>query len=177
MQLTGLHAKFDFEASGAIGKYWIKSGVSAPAGFLLIGGDAIVIERHPDSDPTVLGQQRVLLALPELAVDMKRARWLSRRGGFSAEAAHLCHLWRCVELKAFGKVILEFGFPKGEPLCDVLQRGDRRPRPLATATARRCRRRPPRAACPIQAGRRLQVSINTAAYKLIRELFEYSIRS
>lgn len=120
-----LERKFDFEGHGAIRDGWVKSTTLAPHGFVLAGGNAIVIEKEcAPGGPVKVPQQRcVLMALPEPAVDLKRAKLLNRRMGFTGEAILSCHLRRITELKAVGTVLLEFDYPSGEPLCDILKPG------------------------------------------------------
>lgn len=122
-QIIGLERKFHFESSGAIREGWIKSKTPAPKGFSLAGGDAIVIEKEEPGKC----QRCVLLALPELAVDLKRAKWLSRRMGFLDEASLVCHLRRSIEVKPMGATVLEFDYPLGTPLCDFLKQGNSLP--------------------------------------------------
>mmetsp|Transcript_121749 Transcript_121749/g.191072 ORF Transcript_121749/g.191072 Transcript_121749/m.191072 type:complete len:377 (-) Transcript_121749:42-1172(-) len=113
--------KFDFEAFGAVPNGWVKSTSRLPQAFLFAGSTCMVIEREEESAdgvPTI--ELRVLVALSEAAVDLQRAKWLCRRPGFNAEAAYLCHLCRSRECKASGSVVLEFDYPRGESLADVL---------------------------------------------------------
>lgn len=117
--------KFDFEAFGTVPTGWVRSTARVPDGFLYVGGSATVIEREVEDDAlaTAPRDKRVLLALSDAAVDMQRAKWLSRRPGFNAEAAMLCHLWRFKECKAAGVVVFEFDFPRGVSLSERLAEG------------------------------------------------------
>jgi hypothetical protein len=123
-QDLGLDKKFDFEAFGTIPSGWRISAARVPDAFAIVGGSAIVIEKASEEQSQSGApppDRRVLLALPDAAVDLQRAKWLSRRPGFTAEAASLCHLRRVKEVKASGSVVVDFDYPRGVPLTEVLQ--------------------------------------------------------
>jgi len=117
--------KYDFEAFGMVPQGWVRSTTRVPDAFLYAGGDACVIEKEVQEqsaeDTLPRRERRVVMALPELAVDLKRAKWLSRRPGFTADAASLCHLKRVKECKATGSVVIEFDYPHGVPLSEILE--------------------------------------------------------
>merc|ERR1719253_790514 len=67
----------DFFELGFVPSGWRLTYDEPPEGFLYAGGAAAVIE-SVGQPGAARPQRRVLVALPEWAVDMKRARWLVR---------------------------------------------------------------------------------------------------
>mmetsp|Transcript_6795 Transcript_6795/g.12934 ORF Transcript_6795/g.12934 Transcript_6795/m.12934 type:complete len:372 (+) Transcript_6795:62-1177(+) len=109
--------RVDFNHIGAVPVGWRVCDEPAPEGFLFAGGCACIIEEklRPELN------RRVLLSLPDSAVDVRRARLLTRVGG-RQEGRILCRVWRANYSSMNDQVILEFDFPVGEPLDKFLER-------------------------------------------------------
>jgi len=98
---------FNFERTGAIPSGWkLARNVTAPIGFRFTGGDACVIESLSSH------QRRVLVALPEWALDMSQCSWLIK---FRDGSKPLVRLWSAE--RYYDNAILEFDFPKGESVA------------------------------------------------------------
>jgi len=132
--------KIDFEGEGLVPEGWRTTDLAAPSGFLLVGGDACVIEMREEpqygaqtaeaqtagaqtaegaqeertepakADATAPSARRVLLALPEWAVDVPRAQWLTRLPP-GAEWQSLTRLWQVSPVPASGLVTFVFDLP------------------------------------------------------------------
>lgn len=110
--------KFNFSATGIVQEPWrIVKTVECPKGFLMAGGDACVIQEGKGY------QKRVLLALPDWAVDLRRAKWMARATGSSQmPSGSRCSMCRFYHAKAVGdNVVLEFDFPAGKPITWFLE--------------------------------------------------------
>lgn len=104
---ASLSITFDFEGRGAVASGWrCAENITVPSGFRYMGGDACVIEDLSSQ------RRRVLVALPEWAVDINQTRWLIKLRDGPKTLVRL----RNVELN-HDTAILEFGFPRGESVA------------------------------------------------------------
>eukprot|EP00747_Dinoflagellata_sp_TGD_P222812 gnl/TRDRNA2_/TRDRNA2_94490_c0_seq1.p1 gnl/TRDRNA2_/TRDRNA2_94490_c0~~gnl/TRDRNA2_/TRDRNA2_94490_c0_seq1.p1 ORF type:complete len:370 (-),score=45.97 gnl/TRDRNA2_/TRDRNA2_94490_c0_seq1:101-1210(-) len=108
-----------FSGIGAVPSGWAKSmSTSVPEGFLVLGGDAAIIEETSSGADGLPSARRVLLALPDWAVDTQRARALTEL----PEPTLVCRLRRMFKPSFSGEVIFEFDVPTGEDLNSRLSR-------------------------------------------------------
>mmetsp|Transcript_79446 Transcript_79446/g.208621 ORF Transcript_79446/g.208621 Transcript_79446/m.208621 type:complete len:388 (+) Transcript_79446:79-1242(+) len=136
----------DFEAMGAIPKGWQRTHDPLPHGFLFFGLEGCLIAPDPshargpsgvaaqeaaktrggtsESSPSGSCLSRVLLAFPDWAVDMPRARWLEMAMKRPDMTPKLCRFRRIHSAPNFNSVVLEFDYPRGEALTRWLDRSD-----------------------------------------------------
>lgn len=114
--------RLDFEAMGAIPAGWALSKDDPPDGLLALGGAACLIyEEEPGPHPggMVVAQvprTKTLLALPDWAVDVPRAKSLVQYASCLEGLRKFCRLTHVKRVPSFNHVVFEFDIPKGESL-------------------------------------------------------------
>jgi len=120
--------RLDFNAMGAVPTGWAVSKDDPPDGLLALGGAACLIHQTKPDVP-LKGQvvppspkYKMLLALPDWAVDVRRAHNLVQYASNLQGMQKFCRLTRVVRAPCFNQVVVECDLPRGESLESWLGR-------------------------------------------------------
>jgi len=112
----------DFEAMGAVPTGWALSRDDPPHGVLALGGSACLIyQNEPDPPPegeavAQTPKMKMLLALPDWAVDVPRAQSIVQYASNLAGLRNFCRLTRITRAPRFNHVVFECDLPRGKSL-------------------------------------------------------------
>lgn len=114
--------QLDFEAMGVVPSGWAVSPHNPPDGVLALGGSAcLVYQKEPDL--SLKGKAvaespklKILLALPDWAVDVPRAYSLVQYASNFEGLRKFCRLTRVRRAPRFNQVVFECDLPKGKSL-------------------------------------------------------------
>jgi len=118
--------KFPYDRR-AIPLGWRQLEDDAPLGFQLIGGDACIIERETKEQQYVRGMgmvmRRVLVALPDWALDFRRIRALVDLPGKVRNEAQLATVHTPIRYSDMEWTVIPIDFPVGEALIESTEGG------------------------------------------------------